>query len=272
MRYTEIPPSRSLAKYVKCFWTLKADRSPGNGGPEPVMPDGCIELIFNLADPFRRFHPDGALEIQPRSIIAGQMRSFSLIEPSGAIDLFGARFQHSGAAPFFRFPLNELTENIPDLKLVWGRAGRDIEERIQDALSTSVRVELIENELLRLLGQNAPADGITGAAARLIVENGGSVRVENLAAALGINGRRLERRFQQYVGLSPKRFSKIIRFQNFLGAVSSGPERNILDTALSFGYYDQAHLIREFREFSGKTPAIFFGNEHRLSEVFINTP
>lgn len=270
MKYREIEPSKRLANYIKCFWTLEA-RASGDAAPEPVMPDGCIELIFNLADPFMRYHADGTLERQPLSIVAGQMRSSALIEPSGRIDLFGVRFKHAGAFPFFRFPLNELTNNIVDLGSVWGSAGREIEARIFDAPTAEMRAGIIESALLRLLARDAASDGIVAAASNLIVENMGMVPIERIADSIGVNCRRLERRFQQNLGLSPKRFSRIIRFQNFLGAVRDNPSNMILDTALSFGYYDQAHLIREFREFSGKTPLAFFENQHTLSEVFINT-
>ena len=269
MRYSEIPPSKRLARYVKCFWTLEAGNSRGESAPEPVMPDGCIELIFNLADPFRRHHADGILESQPQSIIAGQMRSSAMIEPSGRIDLFGVRFQHAGASPFFAVPLNELTDNIVDLGFVWGSAGREIEARINEAPTVEIRVGIVENTLLSLLAKNAASDDVVEAASKLITENMGLTSINKIADSIGVNGRRLERRFQQSLGLSPKRFSRIIRFQNFLGAVRNEPTGGILDTALSFGYYDQAHLIREFREFSGKTPLAFFENEHKLSEVFI---
>lgn len=269
MRYSEIQPSKRLAKYIKCFWTLEAGFSPAVSAPEPVMPDGCIELVFNLADPFRRYHADGTLETQPRSIIAGQMRNCAVIEPSGRIDLFGVRFQHAGASPFFTLPLNELTNNIVDLEFVWGRDGREIEEMINEAQTAELRVRIIEDALVSALSRNAASDSIVETASRMIVENAGLVAIDKISDAIGVNGRRLERRFQQNLGLSPKRFSRIIRFQNFLGAVRNESTLSILDTALSFGYYDQAHLIREFREFSGKTPLGFFENEHKLSEVFI---
>lgn len=269
MKYGEIQPSNRLSKYVKCFWTLEAGTYPAGGAPEPVMPDGCIELIFNLADPFRRYHANGALEQQPRSIIAGQMRNCAMIEPSGRIDLFGVRFQHAGASPFFKIPLSELTDNIIDLEFVWGRDGREIEEKLNEAPTTEFRVRIVENALLNALSQNTASDGIVEMASKMIVEKAGLVSIDGISDAIGVNGRLLERRFQQNLGLSPKRFSRIIRFQNFLGAVRSGASASILDTALSFGYYDQAHLIREFKEFSGKTPLAFFENEHKLSEVFI---
>lgn len=269
MRYTEILPSPLLRRYVQCYWTLEADREAGVMA-EPVMPDGRIELIFNLADPFRRFHADGYVETQPLSIVAGQMRSCAMIGPSGTIDLFGVRFTHAGAAPFFSFPLNELTGRIIDLKTVMGGDGRRTEERLNEARTLKHRVEIIESALLRLLTQNTGVDIIVENASRMIVENMGLAAIDRVTEALGVKERTLERRFHQNFGLSPKRFSRIIRFQNFLNAARTEQRRNFLDTALAFGYYDQAHLIHEFREFSGKTPLVFFGREHKLSEVFIS--
>lgn len=270
MQYSEIPPSSALRRYVKCYWTLSAPRHAGPATPEPVMPDGCIELIFNLADPFRRFHTEGDIETQPLSIVAGQMRSSAMIGPSGAIDLFGVRFRHAGAAPFFSFPMNELTDRIIDLKTVPGVEGRRTEERLNEACTLRERVNIIEDVLSQLLSNTAGPDVLVETASRMIAERGGTAPIDSILGALDVNERTLERRFRQNLGLSPKRFSRIIRFQNFLNASGLDANRNILDTALSFGYYDQAHLIREFREFSGKTPLAFFGRDHKLSEVFIN--
>lgn len=269
MRYSEIPPSPVLRRYVQCYWTLEAAREAA-APPEPVMPDGRIELIFNLADPFQRFHANGYVETQPLSIVAGQMRNCAMIGPSGAIDLFGVRFTHAGASPFFSFPLNELTDRIVDLKAVLGAGCRQTEERLNEARTLKQRVAVIESALLRLLSKNTGLDLIVENASRIITGNKGLAAIDRVTEALGVNERTLERRFQQKFGLSPKRFSRIIRFQNFLSAARTGHSRDILDTALSFGYYDQAHLIREFREFSGKTPLAFFGSEYKLSEVFIN--
>jgi AraC-like DNA-binding protein len=234
------------------------------------MPDGRIELIFNLADPFRRFHADGYVETQPLSIVAGQMQSCAMIGPSGVIDLFGVRFTHAGAAPFFSFPLNELTGRIIDLKMIMGAEARQTEQRLNEARTLKHRVEIVEAALLRLLSQNGDVDVVVEDASRMIVENMGLAAIDRVTETLAVNERTLERRFQQKLGLSPKRFSRIIRFQNFLNAARTERSGSILDTALSFGYYDQAHLIREFKEFSGKTPLAFFGREHKLSEVFIN--
>jgi methylphosphotriester-DNA--protein-cysteine methyltransferase len=154
--------------------------------------------------------------------------------------------------------------------MVPGLEGREIEDRLNDAQTLGQRVEIMESVLCGLLAQKTGIDTLVETASRMITRNRGLASIDQVTAALGLNERTLERRFKQKLGLSPKRFSRIIRFQNFLNAAGTGQNCNILDTALSFGYYDQAHLIREFREFSGKTPLAFFGREHRLSAVFID--
>jgi AraC-like DNA-binding protein len=270
MNYAEIAPSKHLAKYIKCFWTLEQAGPLSDHAPEPVMPDGSLEIIFNLSDPFRRYHHDGAIETQSSAIVAGQMREFAVIEPSGSVRLFGIRFHPAGAYPFFKFPLSELTDRIEDLDLIWGKQAREIEEKINCAKTREECVAAAESVLYKLLAANANYDPIVEHASEMIVENRGLATIETITDNLGVSGRRLERRFQQRFGLTPKFFSRIIRFQHLLAALQEERKENLLGTALSFGYYDQAHLIHEFREFSGKSPAAFFENEYQFSQFFIS--
>src|SRR5215468_1301133 len=111
MRYFEVQPA-SLAPYVRCFWSLEHERPEDAAEREPILPDGCVEIVFNLGDRFKRFHGDGTIELQPRSIVAGQMRGSVLIGPTGSVRLFGIRFRPAGARAFFRFPLFEITDRI----------------------------------------------------------------------------------------------------------------------------------------------------------------
>ena len=130
MNYREFRSSPSLQRYVECFWTLSTNSESEAPSRDKVLPDGCTELIFNLADPFKRYHPDGIIELQPRTLIVGQMRCPALIQPTGRVKLFGIRFRPSGAYPFLRFPQHELDDMILDLKTVWSSWGMELEERI----------------------------------------------------------------------------------------------------------------------------------------------
>lgn len=270
MQYAEISPSKHLAKYIKCFWTLEQAGPPLNRAPEPVMPDGSLEIIFNLSDPFRRYHTDGTVETQARAIVAGQMRNHAVIEPSGSVALFGIRFQPAGAYPFFDFALSELTDRIESLDLVWGKTAREIEEKINSAKTPEECAAIAEKILYKRLAANGSFDPVVEEASRMIVENRGLASIGTITNALGVSGRRLERRFGQRFGLTPKFFSRIVRFQNLLGALGEERKENLLGTALTFGYYDQAHLIHEFNEFSGKSPTAFFENEYQFSQFFLS--
>lgn len=269
MHYAEIKPSPLLAKYVKCFWVLEHDNTP-EIAVERVMPDGCIEIVFNLAERFRRYHRDGTVEIQASAIVAGQMRSFSAIEPTGKIKLFGVRFRPAGAYPFFRFPLSDLTDRIEDLTAIWSD-GYLLEERLHEAAGDEERVLLLERHLLKLLAENRKSDMIVEGAAAFIASKSGVVSITDVAKSLEVSGRRLERRFQQRFGTTPKFFSRIVRFQNLLKTLNEEQSSDLLGAALSFGYYDQAHLIHEFNEFAGESPAAFFENEYNFSQFFINS-
>ena len=112
MNYSETIPSKRLARLVRCFWSLQHPKTGVHSAPEPVLPDGCVELIFNLADPFVRHHADGTIETQPGAMVAGQMCGPALIGPSGEVDLFGIRFHHAGAYPFFDAPPGAPRERI----------------------------------------------------------------------------------------------------------------------------------------------------------------
>jgi AraC-like DNA-binding protein len=268
MNYQEISPSRRLAKYVKCYWLLE-QLSAAERSPENVVPDGSLEIIFNLADPFRRYHRDGNIEVQARTIIAGQMRSYAAIEPSGRVKLFGVRFHHAGAYPFFRFSLSELTDRIEGVDLVWGKFGLALEECINEAETLEERIAVIENALFSLLVKNGKFDPVVEEAAKMIVEGDGLHSIGSVAEETGVGQRRLERKFNSKFGITPKFFSRVVRFQNLLKALRDGDKENLLGTALSFGYYDQAHLIHEFNEFAGQNPGSFFESELQFSRFFI---
>src|SRR5215471_9570479 len=126
MQYFECAPGPRLAKYIRCFWQLEDDVSAA-GSAEPVLPDGSIEIVFNLADSFLRYHADSTIETQPKTILVGQMLGPAMIQPTGRVSLFGIRFKPSGAFPFLRMPLSEVTERIPGLDCILNSRAASLE-------------------------------------------------------------------------------------------------------------------------------------------------
>lgn len=263
MKYAELRPSVRLASFIKCFWALEYS---GSKNAEPVLPDGCPEIVFNLSDRFLRLHKAHD-ELQPTALFAGQMSHSISIRPTGNVRLFGIRFQPAGAFPLVRFPLSEITDRIIDLTSVC-RNGEEVESRINEARSFVERVSIFESFFGAAVAARNNTDPIAAYATETIVEGRGLDSISSISAQVGVSDRRLERRFKRAVGVSPKTFSRIVRFQAVVNAVQLSQTPNLLDTALSFGYYDQSHLIRDFKEFSGDSPSTFFERTHQLSDVF----
>jgi AraC-like DNA-binding protein len=268
MRYAEFAPSPALARYVKCFWTLSGDRTSPAQPPEPILPDGCIELVLNFADRFKRTHADGRTEIQLPRFVVGQMEESVLIQPTGTTDLLGIRFRTGGAFPALRVPLEEITGSILPLGQISSALDRALATRICDAPSSSARIAAAEQALLGCIRSSRDDDHIVHAAVGAIAKQHGVISISRLARALSVNSRKLERNFLERVGLGPKRLCRILRFQRVLQAVERFNTGEWAAVAVECGYYDQAHLIRDFRDFSGLTPAALFSADMLLTGFF----
>jgi AraC-like DNA-binding protein len=267
MNYQETPPSGPLAKFIKCFWALEYRGTGASVSPEPVLPDGCPEIVFNLSDRFVRVFPLHQ-DIQPQTIFAGQMSRSIVIMPRGNVNLFGVRFHPAGAGPLLGFPVSEVTDRILDFADACGVTGKPVENKISEAGSFGERKAIFEAFYLSKLSERGVQDSIAAFAADMILAGRGAHAISGIAKKIGVSDRRLERRFKQFIGISPKTFSRIIRFQTVVSAVQQSGSRNLLDTALSFGYYDQSHLIRDFNEFSGVSPLAYFERTHQISDAF----
>lgn len=130
-----------------------------------------------------------------------------------------------------------------------------------------MRIAQVKNLLLRELSEFGECEAGIEAAVDLILRRAGGVRVQEVARAMGLSTRQLERRFLHRVGVPPKLFSRLVRFQKVFQAVESG-YANWAAIAAECGYYDSAHLIKDFREFSGQTPACLFQEETMLTHLF----
>ena len=265
MQYVEIKPRPPLDRFVECFWFLSGDEVAGD---QPVLPDGSMEIVFNLAAPYRRTHPDGSVETQPQALLVGQMDSHVRIAPTGPTDLAGVRFLPAGAYPFLRLPLVEIQNRILDLSTVVPVLSERLAEELWVRRPSSSGAAALQSTLVRELRSAPDVSTEVETAARLALESNGRISVDSLSRALGVGGRHLERVFREKVGIGPKRLCRILRFQSvFRGAEKRAPSA-WADVALDCGYYDQAHFIKDFRRFTGESPSQFFAQENPLTELF----
>jgi len=265
MNYREYAPSGPTSRFIKCYWFLKDD-SP-TPAIQRIVPDGRPELIFNLGQPFES-QKDGKWSRQPESFFAGQITGPLLIRPGGPARMFGMRFHPHGARQLLGLPIRELTDSVIALGDLSQALLRQL-ERLHDLRSLAQQI-LALDQTMQLFAQQ-PAEPRVSHAVQEFECTGGLMSVSTVANQVGLSSRQLERLFRDAVGIPPKLFCRMQRFQGVFRAIeSNSPEW--VNVAVDCGYYDQAHLIHDFREFSGKTPASLLTRELDIATHFLQSP
>lgn len=247
--YIETRPCAALAPYVQCFWGMTARASAPL--PHRVLPDGCIDILMDLGS-------GGGREARPSSRlrVVGAMQRAAVVPLSGEVCSVGIRFRPGGAHPFLRLPVHELTDGQLALASLWSHVAREWEERLWETEGLRARLALLEQLLLRRLPPASP-DAALAHVVGLIRAARGRLQVESLEDVLGVGSRQLERRFRATVGLAPKVLCRIERMQHAAALLQHRSEISGAELALAAGYYDQAHLIREFRALTGLSPGAY---------------
>jgi AraC-like DNA-binding protein len=232
MSYIEILPENHLRPFIECYW-MQSD----NLVPQIVLPDGCIDLVFNEAAGF----------------VVGTMTTPITVKPSG--DFVGVRFKSGKASMFLNFDASELTDRKTELRNIAHRDGSMLVEKLFEAKHFNEKIKLLNTNLSTWFRykSNDNVDYVV----QKIVESQGNISINSICHSLDLSRQHLARLFQEYVGIRPKQFARVIRFQALLKTVRQSPEINWADEAAMLGYYDQAHLISDFRQFSGTSPEKF---------------
>jgi len=265
MYYREIRPALPLARYVRCFWVLRQS-SNSNPDPERIVPDGCCEIIVNRADPFHQLHLNGLVESQPRIMLVGQMAHHMLVAPSGVTDLLGIRFQPGGLHSLLGVPVHEMNERRVELSAI----DESLSKRLADAVAVDAEVDIVhvQHVLMGMFRKAEKPFSVAEESVRHIDRSNGRIAIADLGKRLNVTPRHLERRFRREVGLTPKRFARIVRFSQVVHSCQNSGAPDWAELSLACGYYDHAHLIRDFRMFSGQTPSAFVHSHHSFADVF----
>lgn len=270
MIYQTYSPGTELVHFVKCYWILEspADQMPVR---QRIVPDGCMEMIFHYGDLYRQYLPDGRSVIQPRCFVFGQITDTLEIEPTGHSGIFSIRFHPDGFLPFATRSIREMDNKAVSLEQLYDQGGTDLQNAVLAATTAETRIEIVESFLLNRLQQAETVDSIIKSTIDTILTANGQLSVNELSAQLKVNRRQLERNFAEAVGLSPKQLSKIIRLQATLKLLLNDQFTSLTALAYEGNYYDQAHFIKDFREFTGQTPKEFYSDHLRFSSLFCGT-
>jgi AraC-like DNA-binding protein len=226
---------------------------------ERSLPSGEVSLMVNLhEDEFRTYHGPGHTTVRRvgGAMLAGPRAEHTVIDTAEQRRVVTVSFTPGGAAPFFAAPLAENRDQLVDLRDLWGGDGAVLRERLLTAASPVVALRFVEAVLLdHLAGPPAPDPAVVFAVRAF--ERGASV--SEVTARLGLLPKRFVHRFRAHIGLTPKRFSRVSRLQRLLRGVhgSGAGAVDWAQVAVDHGYFDQAHLINDFRSMTGITPAAY---------------
>ncbi|MEL6562235.1 MAG: helix-turn-helix transcriptional regulator [Bacteroidota bacterium] len=256
-----------LSEFVRCYWTLESDPEDAPVRNK-IVPDGCMKMIFHYGDPYRHHPKDGAAFQLPRSFVVGQLTTPYEVEPEGKTGTFFVCFRPNGFIPFSTIPIKEMENKVVSLEDLYDNAGDEISEKILNAADTDERIEFIEAFLTKLLTGGETIDHIVKSTVDTILSAKGQLSVNELSDKNNVTRRHLARKFSETVGISPKQLSKTIRLQAALKILLNQNVDKLTDLAYQNEYYDQAHFIKDFKEFTGLTPKEFYGNDLKMSLIF----
>ncbi|MEQ8243556.1 helix-turn-helix domain-containing protein [Fulvivirga sp.] len=261
MQYQTFKPHKDLETIVKCYWTLEV---PAQQKTERqlILPDGCVDLCFNFGDNMKRYTSDTDFVIQPREMLLGQITEQFYIEPTGVVNSFAVRFYPYGFANFIDLPLSALCDKETPLNILFGdEKAEHLSKKIIEANSTEARIQIIEKFLFEMFNDKTTIDNIVKSTIDTMLLSKGSKPLNVILKDEKSKRRQLERNFNKQIGLSPKQLSKVIRLQATLQMLLNDTTRTLTDIAYESEYYDQAHFIKDFKEFTGLTPKEFLTDE-----------
>lgn len=271
MPYVEFAPRPDLAHIVKCIWNYEAPATETIGRPERIVPDGNPELVIHYGHPFAEFATDGEARPQPRAFVMGQMtRPLALNANEGLAGVLGVRFHPHGARALIGAAMDEFVDCRLTLSDLANRSTERLVDEIANAPGARARADILERFVASLAGANArhQDNGVT-AWTNEIARVQGRLSISKLASDAGLSLRQFERRFRSQVGVSPRLYANVIRFRTVFDSLSDGTRHDWARLALSAGYFDQSHMIRDFRRFLGCSPNEFLAELRGLSAVLV---
>jgi len=257
MLYRSYAPAPPLSDFIERFW-LCSDAPPHL--MERILPSGTIEMVFNLRDAEIRIYDPSRLDHVKRlsgAVVSGTYGSFFVIDTLVHASMLGVHFRPGGAFPFLGVPACEMADTHVDLAMFWGPSAAELRERLCLAATPEERFLLLEAVLVRRLRQPPKRHGAVSFALDAFERTDMDVSVRTVAQRVGLSQRRFIQVFAAEVGLTPKLYGRVRRFQRARKLVGKVAAPDWAGIAAACGYFDQSHLIRDFRAFSGLSPTAY---------------
>jgi AraC-like DNA-binding protein len=225
---------------------------------QKLLPDGCIHIIIDMEENGKKlFNNDdfSKYTIYKDSFISGQHNGFLHIETTQNSSMMVLRFNLGGAFPFFNFPISQLNDDVQQLEKFWGDEINQLRKKIIAEKDISKKFHIMESFLLEKIKNGVQENNVLTTAIKELTNNPYKFTTKEVAKTTGISQKHLISLFDKYIGLTPKALSRIFRFQKVLLQIEQHKKIEWLQITYDCGYYDQAHFIKDFCNFSGINPS-----------------
>ena len=259
MLYLDWTPNSLLSSSIRSLWYCRAPHLPHRR--ERVLPNGCMQIILNLArGHFAERGEDGAPKrLLPGAIIVGARARYDVVDTVEMEELAGICFQPGGFAGLFRERADLFFEQSIALEDVW--AGSRLADRLREVPEPAEKLRTLEMLLTQLLRRGRHGSPLVEQAIHSFRDP--ALSVAECARSAGVSERRLSQVFREQVGMGPKMWCRIRRFQSAVRALHHGVDVRWAELALACGYYDQSHFANDFRAFSGLNPTTYSARRGR---------
>ena len=261
--FSLIKPSPALAPFIKYYWILRIDiTAPVT---ERTIPVGCVHLTFHRGN---QLYSPTVRQLQPHAFVCGQSNAYTDVISTGNIDMISVVFQPYAPRLFFRMPVKEVYGMNISVADLGDPLLSDLEKQITDTPDDARCIHLIENFLLKRLHSFSEYNIQRINATIREVNLQPQPTIHELAQTACLSDKQFNRIFTEYVGTTPKEFIRIIRLQRALYILQTQPHTSFTQLAYECGFYDQSHLIKEFKAFSGYTPGEYLAICNPYSDYF----
>lgn len=259
-------PQPPLSAFVDMFWLYEGQQQ--QHARERRLPDGSMELVINLREDtlrvYDRQHHDQFQSFRG-GLISGAHSEFIVLDTTCLSSIIGIHFKPGGAFPFLTLPAGELHDEIVSLETLWGTTASDLREQLLEASTPETRFRILEQYLLARAAQPLARHPAVAFALKEFRRVPHLSTISDVTEHIGLSSKRFIQAFSEEVGLTPKLFCRVRRFQEVLRRIEKGQQIKWAEIALTCGYFDQAHCIHDFRAFSGLNPTAYLTHrgEHR---------
>jgi len=270
MDFARIKPHPDLDEFIECYWMMYSNDSVPV--VEKIIPDGFTEIIFNYRDVYKS-KISGDWNLQSPNLLAGQLKTFFYLQNTGTTGSVAIKLKPAALTQLFGMRMNQYVDQIVDLDSLPNLKLQPLKEKLLAHVNDGSGIEehLVKgvlDEYFAVIIQNASENSIKDPL-ELIFSSHGLVTVAEMVAVAGVGERQLERLFKKYIGLSPKYYARIIRF-NYIFKLIESKNGSWAEIVYQSGYYDQSHFIQNFKAFTGEDPSSYFFEEKNMANFFLN--